>query len=95
MVDVATLLRAMFDAYIQADFIFRDPASRAERAALYLDFEHIERFKMKNKVLNHSNQLSDRLKSSPKRTPEAEDRLQRGWLAAATGGTTRAKPYLV
>jgi hypothetical protein len=76
MVDAATLLRAMFDACFQAEFILSDPAKREERAALYLDFEHVERYQMMSKVFRHDNQLTDRLRSSPKKTPEAEKRLQ-------------------
>jgi hypothetical protein len=76
MVDAGTLLRAMFDARFQAEFIFSDPTKREERSGLYLDFEHVERYQMKGKVLRHDNQLTDRLRSSPKRTPEAEKRLQ-------------------
>ena len=57
MVDAATLLRAMFDACFQAEFIFRDPPEREGRAKLYLDFEHVERYQMKNKVMQHDNPL--------------------------------------
>lgn len=75
MVDAGTLLRSMFDAYLQADLIFRDPAKRLERATLYLDFEHVERYRMTEKVLRHDNQLADHLKATPRR-PEGENRLQ-------------------
>jgi len=75
MVDAGTLLRAMFDAYLQADLIFRDPAKRAVLATDYLDFEHVERHKMAQKVLRHDNALTNVLKSSAKR-PEGEKRLQ-------------------
>ena len=62
----------MFDACFQAEFIFSDPAKREERAQLYLEFEHVERYESKEKVLSHSNPFADRLRSSPKRTSEAE-----------------------
>ena len=77
LLDAATLLRAMFEAWIQAQYIFDDGAKREEKATLYLDFEHRDRRKMMEKVLSHDNSLSDRLRASPKRTPEAEARLQR------------------
>jgi len=75
MVDAGTLLRAMFDAYVQADFIFRDPTKRAERATQYLDFEHVERYKMVNKIRRHDNPLTDVLESSAMRA-DGEKRLQ-------------------
>jgi hypothetical protein len=78
MVDAATLLRAMFDAYLQADLIFRDPVKREELASQYLDFEHIERHKMTQKLLAHNNPLTDLLKSSAKR-PEGDKQLQRNF----------------
>jgi hypothetical protein len=78
MVDAGTLLRAMFDASLQADFIFCDPATRIERATQYLDFEHVERYVMVQKVLRHENQLANTLKSSPLR-PDGEKRVQEAY----------------
>jgi hypothetical protein len=75
LVDAGTLLRAMFDAYVQADFIFRDPRRRTELATQYLEFEHVERYKLMNKVLRHDNPLTDVLETSAKRS-EGEKRLQ-------------------
>jgi hypothetical protein len=75
MVDAGTLLRAMFDAYVQADFIFRDPTKRADLPTAYLDFEHVERYQMVHKVPRHDNPLTDVLESSAKR-PDGEKRLQ-------------------
>jgi hypothetical protein len=75
MVDAATLLRAMFDAYLQANLIWRDPARQTELATRYLEFEHVERYKMMQRVLCHDNPLTDVLKSSAKRT-EGEQRLR-------------------
>jgi len=67
MVDVGVLLRCMFDAYLQADYIIRDPAKRTERATLYLEFQHIERYKAEEKLFRHNNPLTDVLGSSPRR----------------------------
>lgn len=74
-VDAAVLLRAMFDAYLQAAFIVHDPNRRNERARAYLDFEHVERYKFATKVTSHDNPLANGLKASPKR-PEGEKRLR-------------------
>jgi len=78
LVDAGTLLRAMFDANVQAEFIFFDPAKRIERAGQYLDFEHVERFEMLQKILRHDNPLSKSLKSSPKRQ-DGEKRVQESY----------------
>jgi hypothetical protein len=43
MVDAGVLLRCMFDAYLQADYIVRDPAKQMERATMYLEFQHVDR----------------------------------------------------
>lgn len=75
MVDAGTLLRAMFDAYLQADLIFRDPAKREELASQYLDYEHVERYKIQQKTLRHDNPYANLLQSSPYR-PEGEVRVQ-------------------
>ncbi len=74
MVDAGTLLRAMFDAYLQADFIYRDPSERKQRATDYLDFEHVERYRMQEKVLKHDNELVTRLSSSARKL-EGEKRV--------------------
>ena len=74
-VDAGTLLRAMFDAYIQAEYIVHDPSKADERARDYLDFEHVERFKSATSVMKHDTPLSNHLKASPKRA-EGEKRLQ-------------------
>src|SRR5436305_2033468 len=36
-IDVGTLLRAMFDAYLQVNYVLHDPAERAARAKLFLN----------------------------------------------------------
>lgn len=74
-VDAGTLLRAMFDAYIQAEYIAHDPSRAGERARDYLNFEHVERFKMANSAMKHDTPLSNHLKTSPKR-PKGEQRMQ-------------------
>lgn len=51
MVDAGALLRAMFDAYIQAEYIAHDPNVQRERAKAYLDYEIVERYKQSSSVL--------------------------------------------
>lgn len=74
-VDAGTLLRAMFDAYIQAEYIVHEPSNASARARDYLDFEKVERFKMVNAVMKHNTPLSNYLRSLPNRLA-AEERLQ-------------------
>jgi hypothetical protein len=75
MVDAGVLLRCMFDACLQAAFICKEPARQLERANLYLDFEHVDRYKIARKVVGHDNPLADRLRASPRKA-EGEPRLQ-------------------
>lgn len=74
-VDAATLLRAAFDAYLQAEYIFAEEAQQASRASDYFDFEHIERYKHQTIFLSFDNWLSNRLKSSPNRK-QGEKKVQ-------------------
>ena len=71
MVDAAALLRAMLDACFQAEYIVNDPDSKVARANDYLEYKHVERYKIFEKICKHDNWLSRRLKSSTKR-PEGE-----------------------
>lgn len=66
-IDAGTLLRAMLDAYFQAEYIAKDSSVSEERAKNYFEFEHIERYKQMEKFLSYNNWLSQRLKASPKR----------------------------
>ena len=74
-VDAGTLLRAMFDAFLQAAFITQDPGKCDERAKLYLEFEDIERWKMIERIFRHDTFLSRHLKASPKRS-KAQPRVK-------------------
>jgi len=86
MCDVGTLLRAMFDAYLQADFIVRDPLKCGERSKNYLDFAHVEIYKMSQNILSHNNEFSKQLQSSSyrddgdKRRTEEFDRVKDSFL---------------
>ncbi len=72
MVDAAVLLRAMLDACLQAEYMFHD-ANKDARASDYLEYEHVEQYKIREKVHKHDNWLTRRLKSSTK-WPEGEKR---------------------
>lgn len=67
MVDAGTLVRAMFEAYVQAAFIVHDSEKRQERAEDYLEFEHVERPKVLDRLLKHDTDISRYLKASPLR----------------------------
>jgi len=75
MVDGGTLLRAMFDAYLQAEYIVSDEKLAVERANDYLDFEHVEKHKRARCVTSYDNPFAEALKTSPHR-PTGEERLQ-------------------
>jgi hypothetical protein len=75
MVDAGMMLRAMFDAYLQAEYVLSDPSKAVQRANDYLDFEHVERYKLAEKVMKYDNPFVKKLKASPAR-PEGEKRSQ-------------------
>ena len=52
-VDAAALLRAMLDAYLQAEYVVHDPEKAAGRATLYLEYEHVERQRAIRKLMEH------------------------------------------
>lgn len=71
--DCAAILRCMFDACIQAAYLFIDPKEREDRARLYLDYEHVERFLLSTEIASRNNPLSKSIAASPLR-PEGEKR---------------------
>jgi hypothetical protein len=97
MVDAAVLLRCVFDAYLQADYIVRDPAKRTERANLYFEFQHVERYKSQEKLFRHNNPLTEILGSSPRRaegqaSTRAEfDRVKAAFLRKDKGSASSGK----
>lgn len=98
-VDAGALLRCMFDAYLQAHLITRDAAESNRLAQMYLDFEHVERFKTQGKVIGHDNRLSRQLLASPhkedgqRRLQEEFDRVKGPFLIEGKGDKTRDKWY--
>jgi hypothetical protein len=65
--DGMTVLRAMYDAQIQALYILADPAEADERAQLFLDFRWIEQRRMQKVIEGNSTRLARALMQSPKR----------------------------
>lgn len=71
--DGMTLLRAMYDAHLQALYILADPAEADARAQLFLDYRCIEQRRMQNLLERNSTQLAQTLLRSPRRAEgEAE-----------------------
>jgi hypothetical protein len=67
MIDAGTLLRAMYDACFQAEYMVYEPDKSVMRATDYFEFEHVERHKFMERMLAHSNWIAERrLKASPK-----------------------------
>jgi len=65
VVDAAVLLRCMFDAYFQAEYIYKDEDKREERAKLYVEYYHVERYNLANKFIKHNNEFSKMMNASP------------------------------
>jgi hypothetical protein len=75
IVDAGTLLRAMYDAYLQAEYLLGDLSKAAARANDYFDFQHVEQYKQAEKLMRHDNEFSRKMKRSPER-PEGEKRVK-------------------
>lgn len=64
-------IRVMFEIVIQLEYILKEPATRS---TLYLEYEHITRYKWSEYIAKHSDgPIAKRLASSPMR-PEGEKR---------------------
>ena len=68
--DIGALFRIMFEAYIQAAYIRHDRGQQIQRATLFLEFGHVERMKLHDRILQHDTAFTRILKSSPKRPTE-------------------------
>ena len=76
--DCGAILRCMYDAYLQALFVWEDPNSRDDRGSLYLDYAHVERHKLSQDALRQDDSLSRYLAASPLRT-ESEDKVRQNY----------------
>jgi Family of unknown function (DUF5677) len=77
VVDAGTLLRAMYDAYFQAEYLVSQSDERSQRAQDYFDFAHVERYKFVTKILSANNFFANRLKASPKRQEGEQENKRR------------------
>jgi hypothetical protein len=75
MVDSGTLLRAMYDASLQAEYVVKDRNEAVNRANDYLDFEHIERYRLVQKVKLYDDSFTKKMMESPQRE-EGEKNVQ-------------------
>ena len=97
MLDAGALVRVMFDAYLQAEYIVSDKTKALVRAQDYLDFEHVERYKQAQKVISGNSPFAKKLTASPER-PGAEIRLQQAFdrvspRYAAAGGQKKGAQH--
>lgn len=65
--DGMTLLRAMYDAHLQALYILQNQAQADERAQLFLDYRWIEQYQMQAILERNPTRLARTLLQSPKR----------------------------
>ena len=72
--DGMTILRAMYDAHLQALYILASSDQAEVRAQLFLDYQWIEQRRMQELLERNDTQLARTLLSSPKRVEEAAAR---------------------
>jgi hypothetical protein len=65
--DSCAVLRSCYDVYVQAAFILLDQTSAEEKAQDYLDFYHIERHLLMQKVSKSNLPFKDKILNSPLR----------------------------
>lgn len=75
MVDVGTLVRAVYEAYLQSAYILHEQSRQHERARLYLEYEHVEKRVVLDKLFRHGTVISEALRGSPLR-PDGEARME-------------------
>jgi hypothetical protein len=98
VLDAAALLRCMFDAYLQAHHIVHDASKSEERATLYLEYQHVERFRARHDILRHDNTATRGAIKSPlkdegdKRLQQQYDRVK-GLFPGGRNRETRDKWY--
>ena len=75
-----TLLRAMYDAHLQALYILANDHQANARAQLFLDYRWIEQRRMQNLIERNETDMARALLRSPKRAEgeaEREENFQR------------------
>lgn len=63
--DSETILRAIFDAHVQARYIFCDPAKTDERGTLYVEFAHVEKWKITETIDSSSTAFAKEVAADP------------------------------
>lgn len=76
LLDCGAIVRCMYDAYLQAVYVWQNPDSRDERGTLYLQYRFIERYKMVTDGLSLGDALSRHLAGSPRRAQSEKAMLQ-------------------
>jgi hypothetical protein len=65
--DGAVILRGLYDAALQAQYILAKPDLASRRAELYLDFFWVERFTRSQRVYRNTSTIAEYVKNSPNR----------------------------
>jgi len=73
--DLATLLRVAHDAFIQLTFIVSDKSLQDERAADYVEFQHLEWKRTYDDIIKSTTPFAAKLRQSPKRVEGEASRL--------------------
>ncbi len=76
--DGMTLLRAMYDAQLQALYILSDPQKAKARAQMFLNYRWIEQRRMQEMIERNPTQFAKTLVESPKRQ-EGEEARERNY----------------
>lgn len=93
--DCAAILRCMFDAYIQAAYVFHDPETRESLGDLYLEYELVECHQLSQAIIRLDNPFARRIAQSPlretgeKANTEAYDRVRRNYPRRKSRGVRK------
>jgi hypothetical protein len=97
MLDAGVLIRWMFDAYLQALFMASDPMKQVERATLYFEFRHVDRYELARRGVKLPGLVGDHLRTSQSKVKgeklieEQYDRVKTNFLRP--NGIVREKWY--
>jgi hypothetical protein len=78
--DGGALLRCMYDAFLQFMFMTQQESELEFRSRLYIEFEHIERYRSIERLRDSSGVVAKKLFNSPNR-PEGEARAKAAYNA--------------
>lgn len=80
VIDAMSMLRMLFDAMWQAEYLMHDPSERQGRASLFLDWKWVERYQWIERIDKCDLAIARHLRSSPQR-PDAEPEIRRRYEA--------------